>query len=153
MLHSLELLWTVFWQLNRISLTSLFTLRDEQKLWAWAPEDGWRRDGAMAEVNWPWFLAVRLDVRRTPTLTGTIWTSTGRHKSGRAGLPSLGHRPCSQVFHQPQALALTLLAQGFFHAHELLQQIDRVKRREVRQSMQLWVPISAPCASTAECKE
>lgn len=79
--------------------------------------------------------------------------STGRHKSGRAGLPGLGHRQSSQLFHQPQALALTLLTQGFFHAHELLHQIDGVKRREVRQSMQLWVPSTAQCASTAESKE
>lgn len=40
--------------------------------------------------------------------------ATGRHESGRAGLPGSGRRCCPSFLHQSQALTLTLLAQGFF---------------------------------------
>lgn len=36
---------------HKISLTDWFIVRADQKLRAWAPEDGWGRVGAMAEIN------------------------------------------------------------------------------------------------------
>lgn len=57
-------------------------------------------------------------------------------ESGCVRFPGLQCGWCSQLFHQSQASSLTLLAQGFFHVHELLHQIDKIKRKEVGQSTQ-----------------
>lgn len=63
-------------------------------------------------------------------------TATGRHESGRAGLPGSGRRCCPSFLHQSQALTLTLLAQGFFPARDLLHPVDGMKRREAGLSTQ-----------------